>query len=63
MSTVKFFADMVSQRPFPKHWLQNVAKMAILHIFQTGHLIVMDLQDIPLNICFRVMNLNKVLRK
>ena len=49
---------MVSQRPFPKRWLLN-GKKPILCMFLTELLIVMDLQDIPLKICFRVMNLNK----
>ena len=53
---------MVSQRPIPKRWLLNGEK-PILRMFLTELLIVMDLQDIPLKICFRVMNLNKVLRK
>ena len=47
------------KRPFPKRWLQKMAKKPILRIFQTELLIVMDLQDIPLNIFFRVMNLKK----
>ena len=35
---------MVSQRPFPKHWLQKGEK-PILSVFQTELLIVMDLQN------------------
>ena len=63
MSTVKFLADMVSHRPFPKRWLQKNDEKPILHIFQTELLIVMDLQDIPLNIYFMVIKFNEVLRK
>ena len=63
MSTVEFLADVVFQRPFPKRWLHKMAKSQYYVFFQTELLIVIDLQDIPLNICFRVMNLNKVLQK
>ena len=49
MSTIEFLADMVFQRPFPKHWLQKNGEKPILRIFQTELLIVMDLQDIPLH--------------
>ena len=54
--------NLPKQGIFDSETVHNKLK-PILHIFQTELLIVMNLQYIPLNICFRVMNLNKVLRK
>ena len=54
---------MVSQRPIPKTSATKYGEKPILRIFLTGQLIVMDLQGIPLNICLRVINLNKVVQK